>query len=299
MMKWKKGFLTLAAALVLPLGACDSGTDLGEPGKLTLLLTDAPGDFQKAVVTISRVEMVGSGGESDVLVLRDTPVTTDLLTLANDVETLVQDATVPAGTYSQIRFVIPGACIVVEQEDGSGKVFASSGYTECGAADGALQLPSFAQSGIKVNLPGGSITVSGEQKVLLLDFDVSESFGQQAGMSGQWVMTPVINATDFGLTSSIAFTVVVPTSVDLAALGVAITDFQAQLNDEPAIALGSDSTVTFLYLDAANSPFSVSLVAPENVTITTDLELPLSVPVTSGTEAEASVTVTSAVATGG
>ena len=84
-------------------------------GALSIRLTDATGDFKKAVVTIDRVTLQpGNDSTAQAIVLRDTPITTDLLTLANDVATLVDGAVVPAGTYGQLRFVISGAYIEVE-----------------------------------------------------------------------------------------------------------------------------------------------------------------------------------------
>lgn len=68
--------------------------------------------------------------------LLDTPFTTDLLTLSNDIATLVEDETVPGGTYSQIRFIIPEACIGVEQADETELVYASGDLDECGPKDG-------------------------------------------------------------------------------------------------------------------------------------------------------------------
>jgi hypothetical protein len=35
-----------------------------------------------------------------------------------------------------------------------------------------------------------------ETTILVIDFDVSESFGHEAGKSGKWVMHPVIHATE-------------------------------------------------------------------------------------------------------
>lgn len=61
--------------------------------------------------------------------------------------------------------------------------------------DGVLQTPSFDQSGLKVNLPQGELELEGESTTWLVDFDVAESFGQEAGGSGQWVMNPVITGT--------------------------------------------------------------------------------------------------------
>src|SRR5687767_9096364 len=86
-------------ALALFTGACQdsSGPDgqLGQGKGLTLLITDAPGDFKSAVVTISEVYLVGEDGREN---LTDTPFTGDLLDLQNGVATLVSGLEIPAGT---------------------------------------------------------------------------------------------------------------------------------------------------------------------------------------------------------
>src|SRR5690349_4197588 len=97
----------------------------GGESKVTIKLTDAPGDFKRAVVTISEVELLGEGENNRVVLLKE-PKTTDLLTLANDTADLVKDATVPAGTYKELRFVITGAFVEVEEADGSTRIYASS-----------------------------------------------------------------------------------------------------------------------------------------------------------------------------
>ncbi len=219
----------VAVLATLPLAACDDGTGALSPGTLSLMLTDAAGDFTQAQVTIERIELVGDG---EPLVLLDAPFTTDLLTLSNDIASLTEDVTVPGGTYTQLRFIIPEACIGVEQEDESELVYASTDFDACGAADGSLQLPSYDETGLKVGLPGGSIEVDGDSRILLLDFDVSQSFGQQAGMSGSWVMNPVIIAEDISLSGGIVVELTAADGVDLAALGASLADFEARLDTE-------------------------------------------------------------------
>jgi hypothetical protein len=219
------GFIALLLALTV--AACDDGTDAPEAGTMTLLLTDEPGDITQAIVTIERVEMVGDG-EAEVLL--DEPFTTDLLTLSNDFATLVDEVTVPGGSYAQLRFVIPEACIVVEDVG----TYASDGFDDCGPADGELQLPSFDASGLKVNLPGGAQEIDGDAHIILVDFDVSQSFGQQAGNSGRWVMTPVIRADDFSASGGITVELTVPDSVDLDAIGASLADFQVRIDTEEA-----------------------------------------------------------------
>jgi hypothetical protein len=275
--------LTLVA--IFPVAACDDGTSVGEPGLISLMLTDAAGDFTQAQVKIDSIQLVGDGAP---ITLRDEAITTDLLTLSNDVESLVEDAVVPAGTYTSIRFVIPEACIGVEQEGGGEMVYASSGFEACGAADGALQIPSFGESGLKVGLPDGSWQVDGDSKVVLLDFDVSQSFGQEAGSSDMWVMNPVIKADDFGLSGTIV--------VELTAAGgvdpIFLADFQAELSTdaEPQAFTDDDDdgvyTVMFEYLLPDQSyDVSVGLQEGASYDFTLDPESPQSVSLGSGEQA--------------
>lgn len=290
------GLLTLS--LTLPLAACDDGTHVAAPGTVSLMLTDEVGDFTQARVTISRIELAGDAegeGEGGPEVLLDTPFTTDLLTLSNDIATLVEDETVPGGMYSQIRFIIPEACIGVEQADGTELVYASGDFDECGPKDGELHLPSFDESGLKVKLPGGALEVDGDAHVLLLDFDVSQSFGHLAGMSGTWVMHPVIKADDISLSSGIVVQLTAADAVDLDAVGSSLADFQAGLSTEtepvaftdpdddgvftasfvflmPAddyeVSVGLQDGVSFDFTLDPTSPQTVALGSTEQVTIT-------------------------------
>jgi uncharacterized protein DUF4382 len=179
------------AALVLAiaaLAACD-GQSPGGTTSFSVRLKDAPGDVQHAVVTISEVNLVGSGG---VQVLSQTPTTVDLLTLAASAMTLVQDVEVPSGSYTQLRFKITGACLAVDDGSGGSTVYTTTGYdaTPCGTtAPEILQAPSYAESGLKVTMAAGALELTGAEKIVLVDFDVTQSFGHEA--SG-WVMHPVV-----------------------------------------------------------------------------------------------------------
>ena len=197
----KFGTAVLAAASLAALAACSDGTG-ARMGKVSILLTDAPGDIKKAVVTISQIYLAGSGGNSaddaaGRVVLRSEPVTTDLLTLAGTTSELVKDAVIPAATYGQLRFVVTGAYIEVDDGNGGTKIYASSptyGGLPAGAqVDGTLQMPSYASSGLKVTLPGDAVSVSEGQTSLLVDFDVAQSFGHPSGDLTKWVLSPVIN----------------------------------------------------------------------------------------------------------
>lgn len=191
----------LTAALVLVGAAsCDSSPTAVRTGQLTLLLTDAPGDVVTAVVTIDQIYL--QGGENDDngrIILRNDDVTTNLLTLVDDTQSLIEGVEIPVGTYGQLRFVISGAYIEVENDDATTTIYASSpnyaGLPVDAVVGGTLQMPSLAQSGLKINLPNDALVIAEDETVtLVIDFDVSQSFGQMAGASGQWVMTPVLNA---------------------------------------------------------------------------------------------------------
>lgn len=282
--------LTLTA---LTLGACDDNPTGSEAGSMTLLLTDAPGDFHRAIVTIDRIELLGEDDDTmshgDRIVLRDLPWTGDLLELANDVDSLVADVAIPGGSYSQLRFIISGGCIEVENEDGSTTVYASDDYTECGAAEGDLQMPSFASSGLKVHLPAG-FEVNGGHRIVLLDFDVSESFGHQAGHNDKWVMHPVIRATEIQLSGTLDVTVVVADSVALPR-ALTVDSFLVQLDDEPAVSVVA-GVASFGFLLPGS--YSVDLVAPDSLEVTTAPSLPLTVDVGSDEDEDVTITITSA-----
>ncbi len=153
-----------------------------------------------AVVTIDRIYLQpGEDGSDGRMILREEDITTDLLTLVDSTLSLVDSALVPQGNYRQLRFVISGGYIEVENADGSSSIYASSptyaGLPLGAVVAGDLQMPSFAQSGLKVKLPNDQIVFAEDEFWLLIDFDVSQSFGHQAGGSGRWVMSPVIQAT--------------------------------------------------------------------------------------------------------
>ena len=250
-----------ALFLVFTLGGCEDSAGVGDSGSLSIFLTDDPG-FLEAWVNIERIELVG-GGEGEgagIQVLGENFGDIDLLTLANQAMLLVDETTVEATTYSQLRFIIPKACIVlgevVGDEDVPSAVYASPDYDLCNKAEinnGDLQLPSFDQTGIKVQLPNEELVVSAEQQALLVDFDVSESFGHEAGNSGKWVMHPVIRAEDMGLSRNIIVELSLGT-LELSEPETLGSNFQAKLglDGTPVEFTGPDGegkfTATFLYV---------------------------------------------------
>lgn len=291
----RKYGIALSVLAAFALAACDESPTGDDAGSMSLMITDAPGDFLEAVVTIERVELLREGEEGDEengdgnrIVLLDEPWTGNLLELSNDVAELTDEITVPGGSYSQLRFIISGGCIEVETDDGS-DVYASDGYTQCGAADGNLQMTSLPTSGLKIDLPGG-FRIDGDRRIVLVDFDVSESFGHVAGNSGQWVMHPVIRATEVVLSGNLDVSLIVPDSVDLPR-ELSADSFSIVLDDEPAVPV-VDGVASFGFI--VPGTYSVDLVAPAGVTVTTDPALPLEIEIGSSADATAEITITSA-----
>lgn len=222
-MKTKHGTLALSLFAALALAACDGGgTEGSGTSRVSIRLTDAPGDLAEAWVRIDDIYLKGAvdsagGGRTDLLSARTDWV--DLLTLSGGrTSELVNGAVVPAGRYSELRFVVCEAYVVTREGD----VYATrdavlpTGVT----ADGTLQMPSACSSGIKVKFPAdSSLDLASESSIMTVDFDVSQSFGHQAGNSGRWVMHPVLHATSVGFAGGIGGTVAVAAGVTLPTCG--------------------------------------------------------------------------------
>lgn len=285
--------LALAALSLFALAACGDDSSNGDTTRLSIRLTDAPGDISAAVVTVSEIYLQGSNGRT---VLRDQDTTLDLVDLADATADMVNGAVVPQGSYSQLRFVITGAYISVE-EDGGQRIYATSpdyaGLPAGTTVDGRLQTPSFSTSGVKVTLPGDQLVLNTDQKILLVDFDVSESFGKQAGNSGQWVMNPVIKGADITTSGGLVVNVTLAGGVT-AALG----EWNAQITQGASVEqrLLTDPEVdgtfsaNFGYL--LPGTYSVTLVPPSG-TFTSTPVLPVDQAVASDANATVNVTVDS------
>jgi hypothetical protein len=284
----------VAASLAFALSVAGCSGPAGDPaqggsgltGTATVLLTATPltatpPDVTHAVVTITQIGLQGTNG---LVVLSSVPVTTDLLTLSSDLQTLVAGATIPAGTYSQLRFVISGAFLEV-----GGVVYASSpdyeGLPAGTVVGGELQMPSYGQSGLKVILPGGLVVPDGGATTLLVEFDVSQSFGHAAGGTDKWVMHPVVKASpieattgDLVVTLALGEGVALPTGVTLGSFSAVITPPGGA--GMPFTESGGIFSATFS--DLAPGDYTATITGPAGVTFTTVPALPPTATVTAG-----------------
>ena len=155
---------------------------------LSVYLTDAPGDVDSVWVQIDDIVLAGQG--APVSLLEEPTGLINLTELVDVAVALVEGVPVEPGLYTQVRFVLRGAVLL----EADGTVYAYGDVVPPAGLEvtGDLTCPSCSQSGIKVRLPGGVELAEGDDAGILMDFDVSQSFGHQAGQSGRWVMHPTI-----------------------------------------------------------------------------------------------------------
>lgn len=267
-------------------GACGREPPGGE-STLSILLTDQPEvRLASAVVTLSRVTL--RPRDADPVVLRDTPYTVDLVGLSNDADVLVDAAVVPEDEYVDLRFVLEGAAIGIT--DGSRtRIYATPGYRA--SADGTLRTPPRDPDGFAVRL-GGPLELfgDGDARVLLVDFDLAESFGPDA--DGAWAMRPVLEGVDLDRTASVGVEVGRDARVTLPSdLRVRLLDAKGLFESE--IALTNEDAdpaleATFRFVDPREGPFTVVLVPPAGATLQVEPEVVAGVPARDGEISEVS-----------
>jgi hypothetical protein len=184
--------LVLVLIAICGTSGCESEDGAGMAGGAILRvgLTDAPSDLlESAEVRISRVwAQRAEGGEP--VHLRPAgaePLTFDLMELRDGLEAFLAESAVPADVYDQLRLVVEEAEVTLVP----GQTF------DDGSRVRRLQVPSGATSGLKVQLADPIRAEEGEVLLVVVDFDVDESFVLQgrpdtpAGLKGV-LLKPVL-----------------------------------------------------------------------------------------------------------
>src|ERR1700693_2426566 len=169
-MKTKLLILGFAIGVIISFSSCSKNqksTNGNNTSRLQIGLTDSPDPSVKEVwVDVVQIEII-MGDSSKPLILNGShPGLYNLLTLTNGKDTLLADATIPAGTISQIRLVWGDNNYIITTT--GGKI--------------ALKTPSGQESGLKVQIHQD--VAGGILYRLTLDFDVARSI-VFAGNSGQ------------------------------------------------------------------------------------------------------------------
>lgn len=160
------------------LQACDTSTDPSDTASLRVLLTDAPSDYVGAAfVDIGTIELLPAGDGDRIVLSEDgTDGPVDLLDLQGLATELLADVEIPVGSYRELRLIVESASVTL-----------ADGYEfNSGGSEADLQVPSGAQTGIKLKLRAddlneetdGSdgVAITAGETVLVVDFDVNQSF---------------------------------------------------------------------------------------------------------------------------
>jgi hypothetical protein len=197
-----KGMLRFLTPLLALAGAVACSNDNNAPAgtaRMTVRLTDAPSDdLESATIYISQVTVKGNGVSAQDEIISNTKASYDLLTLQNGVTTTLGSVDIPTGSYSQVRLLVDSARVVLK----AGHTFSD------GTNTAKLTVPSGSETGLKVNFSPPVEVTTGET-VLLIDFDISQSFvfqGPHDHPNGV-LFKPVLHATAMDVAASISGTV--------------------------------------------------------------------------------------------
>ncbi|MFP8489214.1 DUF4382 domain-containing protein [Gracilimonas sp. Q87] len=157
-------------------------------GTLEVLLHDAPANYEAVNVFVESVE-VNNGQTEEGWVEISTPQQSyDLLTLTNGATEVLGSAELETGTYEQIRLILSsnGHSVIVD------------------GTEHDMFVPSGEQTGIKLNV--NAEIVPDITYTLLLDFDAARSVVERGNtQSGiEYLLKPVISATNEAITGNIA-----------------------------------------------------------------------------------------------
>jgi hypothetical protein len=203
----------MATAVMTACSSDDNGPS--GTGTMTVRLTDAPADdFESVTIYVSEVTIKPSETSGSTHVITDTKASYDLLALQNGVTATMGSAVIPTGTYHQVRLLVDSARVVLK----AGRTFAD------GSTTAKLNVPSGSQTGIKINF-SPPVTVTSGETVLLVDFDVSQSFVFQGPRThpNSVSFKPVVHATAIDVAASISGTVL-PAIAGATVYAIAGTD---------------------------------------------------------------------------
>lgn len=174
-------FLLLASLVCVLLTSCNSsdGDDSSQTSKVSVRMTDAPGDYDEVNVEVLDVKIKSNsetGEDGWVSIGNIKPGIYNLLDLTGGVNVLLADNEVASGYLGQIRLVLGDKNTVVKD-----------GVTY------PLKTPSAQQSGLKLKV--NQTLTAGATYDFLLDFDVEHSVVVEAGNSGNFNLHPVIRVS--------------------------------------------------------------------------------------------------------
>ncbi len=259
------------AAAILALAACGGGGGIGGTGApigtLRFAVTDAPAcGYDQVNVTLQKVRVHQSttaadtdSGWSEVVLAPEKRV--DLLTLTNGVLEELGQTALPAGKYTQLRLVLA---------DNTPAAPLANSVVPTGGAETALDTPSAAQSGLKLNV---DIDVpAGQLADFVIDFDACKSVVRR-GNSGRFNLKPVIRVIPRLTAAGLRVVGYVAPAIANPATQVSL-----QLNGVPVRATVPDASGTFVLYPVPVGSYDLVVTAAGHAT-----SVMTSVPVTTAT----------------
>jgi hypothetical protein len=215
----------------------DSTSPKSEPGKITIGVTDAPGEYESVNITFDEVK-VHKASDSDTtgnsaswIIVKTGAQTIDLLKFANGEVSPFSSTELDTGKYTQVRLKITDANVIYK-----GKSY-------------NLNIPSGAQTGLKLNHPFE--IKAGSTYELIIDFDVNKSIkpiGRRGNFTG-FIMKPTIRLIAKATSGSISGTV-----NDASRLPV-------------AYAISGSDTVTSTPVNITTKAFKLAFLPPGTYTV--------------------------------
>ena len=195
--------LALCVALIA-LTACGSTSAPDGMGRVRVQLTDAPFPFDsvsKVEVHVVRVDArlqdaddaaaaanVDDDDADGWVVLARPDKVFELLALRGGKLADLGSAEIPVGTYNGLRLIIDAA---------KSSVTLKNGTKLTGTSSPGVVFPSAHRSGLKIQIEGGVGVTAANVSVLVVDFDVGESFVMRGNSISQngLLFRPVLSAT--------------------------------------------------------------------------------------------------------
>lgn len=171
---------------------CNTSPDAGT-GTMQVKMHDAPVDYDEVNISVERVEVNRTEGESGWETISEPNEVYNILELINGDFAILADAELETGTYQQIRLIL---------SDDNSDVIDGETYN--------MTVPSGAQTGLKLNI--NAEIEEGIVYTLLLDFDANRSVVKR-GATNQYNLKPVVRATSEAVTGNIGGNVNVDATV--------------------------------------------------------------------------------------
>jgi hypothetical protein len=247
-----KFFLAATLSAIL-LASCSSsdGNDGTGTSKVSVRMTDAPGDYDQVNVEVLDVKIksnseTGEDGWASIGNIK--PGVYNLLDLTGGVNVLLADNEVPSGNLGQIRLILGDKNTVVKD-----------GVTY------PLKTPSAQQSGLKLKV--NQTLTAGATYDFLLDFDVEHSVVVEAGNSGSFNLHPVIRVSTTA-TSGIIKGIVTPFNFQsLVSVQVGDTTVSAYTDESGAFQLNGIPAGTYSVTITADASSQLPPLVVPNIAV--------------------------------